>query len=49
MNHHVEAFLEDGNRVIGWQCFTCGQEETGFASVGAAERDAVRHDQEEGP
>jgi hypothetical protein len=49
MNHHTEAFIEDGTRQIGWQCLTCGQEEAGFASIGAAERAANRHDEEEGP
>jgi hypothetical protein len=48
VNHHVEAFLEDGGG-WGWQCFTCGAEAEGFHHLYDAEDAMDEHatDQEE--
>ena len=45
--HHVEMFTSSDflkpGADWGYQCFTCHQEEHGFATVAAAEAAAVQH------
>lgn len=44
MAHHVETFVTDFDREYGWQCLTCGAEQTcGPAASAAAEEGARRH------
>ncbi len=40
--HHVETWLND-HGVFGWECFTCGAEDSGFGNFTLAEDAADRH------
>lgn len=39
---HTEVFIE-GSHVIGYHCFTCQHEETGYQSLASAESAADMH------
>lgn len=43
MKHQAEVFREDATGEWGWQCLTCGAEETGLDDLDAAEEARDRH------